>query len=268
MEYWKLNDLKNIIVEFEDSFGTEIEKYKADVDYNNILIFSYARSIIIAKEILCLLNNGFPDGALTLARRLYEQMIILYYLENHKSDSNFQKVVERYFDDQNFRAYDSQVEWCDLYKNDSGKKIVKQKRYDIANKYLTKKNVDCQIKYMRTHNYWWTGDETMTFNKLSKCFDDPFAKILYRRACVSTHASAMGDFALLGRMNVDGNNIYTGATFYEFSAPLLLTTYSFYHSSKFVFCNFGIKKSIEKLEILMNYYMKCFFEDLRSRNNG
>lgn len=54
--------------------------------------------------------------------------------------------------------------------------------------------------------------DSKIFNSIQKEYDELFDQILYRRACVSPYAGAMGNFAMLGRNNPDCEFIYTGRT--------------------------------------------------------
>ena len=103
-----------------------------------------------------------------------------------------------------------------------------------------------------------------TFNKLQKRYCDPYGRILYSRACISTHAGAMGDYALLGRFNPNGEKIYTGTTDSGFSLPLILATMSFYNITNMVFGNLEIDflKEHKKIEELLNYYQNTLFVTL------
>ena len=51
------------------------------------------------REIIHLSAFGYPDGALSLARNIYEHVIILAFFENHKSDNDFGNYVDDYYVD-------------------------------------------------------------------------------------------------------------------------------------------------------------------------
>jgi len=57
--------------------------------------------------------------------------------------------------------------------------------------------------------------------------DYELLKILYKRVCISTHASTIDDFALLGRDNLDGNKIFTSPMLEGFECPIVLSVESF-----------------------------------------
>lgn len=60
--------------------------------------------MINIKEILCLLCYGYPDGALSRARNVYEQMVNLKFIAMYQEIGEHQDIVERYFAD-----YDVQI---------------------------------------------------------------------------------------------------------------------------------------------------------------
>ncbi len=56
------------------------------------------------------LYPGYPDGALSLSRNLYEQFIVLAFFEHEKSNANFGQYVEQYFLDYDIRNYKSHID--------------------------------------------------------------------------------------------------------------------------------------------------------------
>lgn len=255
---WKIDILQSDVEMLEEAYGKHITIPKPKTDYEEIQIRAYAHSIIVMKEIICLLKEGFPDGALARARRLYEQMVIFYFFEKHKSDDDFDKLIERYCDSQDVKSYYNLIAFYDFYNDDVNKKKAEKNYSDMKRKYssyLTKKGYFGE--------YWWIGDSNyQSFEKLQRTYAEPFAKIMYSRACISSHAGAMGDYALLGRLNPDGNKIYTGPTYNGFSLPLLLAVMSYYNTTKVVFHNLEIElpEAHKDLYNLLGYYQKTFYE--------
>lgn len=105
-EHWKIPLLESYIEKIEEAFGNALSEIPIERDFINVLIRAYPQCILVLREVLCLLKNGYPDGALARARRIFESMIIAQYLNMHKEDSDFPNVIDRYFDDQTIRAYD------------------------------------------------------------------------------------------------------------------------------------------------------------------
>lgn len=258
MEYWEIPLLESYIVKLEDAFEKELSKHQIARDYINVLIRSYAHCMLVMKEIVCLVKNGYPDGALARARRIYEDMMIAQYLNSHKADADFPRVIERYFDDQNIRAYDGLRKYYRSMKQEDKEKEYNKKLNKIIKKYCASKNFNKKKEEILTCNYWWATNSAMSFSTLSKCLDDEFAKLLYLRACYSIHAGAMGDVALLGRPYENGTKLYSGATYNGFSTPLQLSVSSICNLSEIVFENFGVPSPIPYRDFisLLQVYFK------------
>ena len=92
---WRLDDFMKIIDIFEEDFADKVHhKVSVGQNYKNILLHIVGKSMVTTKEILTLCAHGYPDGALSLGRNLYEQMIITSFFEIHKKDNDFQKYVD------------------------------------------------------------------------------------------------------------------------------------------------------------------------------
>ena len=78
IEKWKLNELVSVVDDLESTICDEVNKsnLKFFHDYKSLLFFMAGKSVITMKEILCLVQCGYPEGALSIARNLYEQFII------------------------------------------------------------------------------------------------------------------------------------------------------------------------------------------------
>lgn len=257
--YWKIDDLERIISVLEVAFGESLSKQKTGKDYTNIQIRAYAHAIIVMKEILCLIKSGFPDGALALARRLYEQIVILSFFENRKKNSDFNDLVQRYYASHTILAYTDQKLAADYFNNKNRSKKLRSKINKEKRKYSHWIPNNTYVP-----DYWWTGEQTIdSFGAMQKEYSDGFGKILYKRACISTHVSAMGNYALLGRSELD-SKIYTGSTFNGHYIPLILSVSSFGDISTIVFKNLNIQLPNEHGELmeLMHHYFTIWSNEL------
>ena len=105
---WRLDDFMKIIDIFEEDFADKVHhKVSVGQNYETILLHIVGKSMVTTKEILTLCAHGYPDGALSLGRNLYEQMIITSFFEIHKKDNDFQKYVDDFF-----LSYDTQRNKC------------------------------------------------------------------------------------------------------------------------------------------------------------
>ena len=95
---WKLDEFVKVIDEFEEELSDKVHhKMCVKNDYNTILLHIAGKSLITTREILTLCSFGYTDGALSLGRNLYEQMIIVGFFEIHKKDKNFQDYIADFF---------------------------------------------------------------------------------------------------------------------------------------------------------------------------
>ena len=83
---WRLDELEKIIDSMENEIEATItqQQIQTDHDYTNIILRTAGKSIVSMREIIHLSAFGYPDGALSLARNIYEHVIILAFFENHK----------------------------------------------------------------------------------------------------------------------------------------------------------------------------------------
>lgn len=185
-------------------------------------------------------------------------MIIAKYLNTHKSDDDFNKVIERYFDDQDIRAYYGRMKLFRSTNHSDDAKACNTAMNKIIKKYKGSKDFDTKKKEILSNNYWWVKNSKTSFSKLSECLDDDYAKILYLRACYSTHAGALGDVALLGRPLADGLHLYTGKTYNGAAMSMQLAVSSFYNISDVMFENLEIVNPVSSEEFfaLLHTYFK------------
>lgn len=269
LEYWKIPQLETYIEKLEEAFGNGISEVIIERNFINVLIRSYPHCILVLKEIICLIKNGYPDGALARARRIYENMIIATYLNTHKVDSDFDKVIERYFDDQCIRVYDGRKKYFRSVnqpnKADNYNKAINK----IVKKHTTPKGFNNKKKEILSNNYWWAKNSTMSFSQLSKCFEDDHAKFLYLRACYSIHAGALGDVALLGRPISNELCLYSGGTYNGSATAMLLAVSSFCNLTEIVFENLEISSPVSNEEFiaLLQTYLENNGDELKVQKN-
>ncbi len=95
---WRLDTFTEVIDTFEKDFANAVHhKVYVEQKYETILLHIVGKSLVTTREILTLCAHGYADGALSLGRNLYEQMMIVSFFELHKNDTDFQKYVEDFF---------------------------------------------------------------------------------------------------------------------------------------------------------------------------
>lgn len=265
---WRLDELTKTIDEFENNLADYVNNnhIKTADDYSNILLFSAGKSILTFREIITLCLNGYSDGALSLTRNLYEQFITLLFLEIKENDSDFKSIVENYFLD-----YDI----CKL------KALKYEAEYCFGNEELRDK-IENQIKQIRqiankkcSQDYWWAGKSSFkemvdtVMNSLEKYRTDAKMTIarlhlLYKRACVSIHASSIGNSLRLG---IDNSlpNIDTSENLNGQSIPLYFATTTFRYISCRICDKFKIAyNEHDTLITLEKYYYDKYFDNLNN----
>lgn len=224
IQHWKLDDWMKRIEKVEDIFAPIIESKKTGYDIDNVLIYNYAKIVLCLREILTLLKHGFPDGALSIARTVYEYDILTEFIYSKYKENGASKLLECYFVDHNVKAYKCLKE---LHEEISKiPKTSKEFKNMVSNLEMELQKLKAQYGRLNGQ-YWWAksefNDKLPTFSMIDNLVNDDFLlRIIYKRACISVHASAIGSSALLGRSNEDGNMIYTTQTNEGFEAALLL----------------------------------------------
>ena len=245
---WSLKFYEDTINKCEDIIAEEAGKWKTADDINYYFLSTYAKAILTTRESLCLLENGYPDGALSRAREVYEQMVIAFYINNNYSD----ELIERYYADYELKVY----KYRKLsYENIKEVHIICKEDYQNLENECSQKinNLKRQYGKMRG-DYWWVLDRNINnFNDIQDNVGADLLIILYKRACISTHAGALSDIALLGRDNKEGSLLRTDQTWEGFETPIILLMGSFDVLTNTVFEHF-------KLELPDGYNIKEKYE--------
>lgn len=228
-EQWRLYDLDALISIAEDDIADAITKKQIQTckDYTNIVLRTAGKAVVTMREILQLSAHGYPDGALALARNIYENMIVVAFFENKKHNSNrFVKYIEDYYADydiQRIRALLYESKYCTQNVEET------QKLTDELEK--TKKRVN----HRGNGDYWWAGCKSFSalVDTAIESVDDRsgqhFLHMLhftYKRACVAIHASCIGNTLRLGT-EPDFAGIDTTPTQKGHALPLWFSTTSF-----------------------------------------
>lgn len=259
---WDLDVWMDRIEIIENQIMSIAKGKKVANDIENVFIRNYAKLSLCLREVLTLLDNGYPDGALTIARTVYEITIITEFLySNYKKGKNTE-LLERYFEDQNVKAYRNLKK---LYEDISKIPNVPPEWKTKVDE-LSIKQKEIQSKYGNTKGeYWWANEalkvRNTTFAMIDNFVNDDFLlRMLYKRACISIHASSMNSFALLGRENEEGNIIYTTQTDKGFESPLLLGMFSHDRFADVICDYLGLIKN----EVLndMNDTYKIYIKDV------
>ena len=221
---WKLNDFMNVINGFETELADKTHNnFYIGNDYKTILLHIVGKSILITREVLTLCAHGYSDGALSLARNLYEQMIIINFFEIHKNDNSFEEYINDYI-----LSYEVQR---NKYLKDSAKYLdeIDNSEYDNALAELKKR-----AKHKISGEYWWSGYSCFSDlvkvvmngeknNQVHKFLGIQYAR--YKRACISIHASCIGNSNRLSN-DTGWGVVDVSPDLYRQAAPLMFAVVS------------------------------------------
>lgn len=252
---WKLNELIGIVDSFEDKLAQIVTEQHITVaeDYKNILLRYAAKSIVSVQEICILCTHGYPDGALGIARSLYEHFIYIAFFISKRNDPNFVSYVKDYF-------LDSEIQICKLadaqrtHMNEAEKKSITDRRNNARN--AASRHISSP--------YWWTGF-TRFENVVEYIRQQPISNgaenltirlhALYKLACSVLHSNSFGNQIRLGVDNefagIDTRPLTDG---HEFSLELTTTTLIFIIGAICTEFNMDHKLYTDPLNDLVVYY--------------
>lgn len=245
---WNFKEINEIIDTAEKRFNEIVAPIK-DNSYLCLLNESFAKSVLYMREILVLLYNGFPDGAMTLGKDIYETMIILSFFEKNKEDEN---LLDRYFDNLNIKLIGDSVQLLNFLNSGADDETVKAGINDMLSQ--KKRNYKAfKDKHNETvgdkgfKSYWWIGDilpePSHSFNGLHK--DSEWYNTIFRH--IYNIASHQGHSSLVSADNESPVAMQTLPTTEGFNLPVCFTLTAFCNIFRIVFFNYDIEyKDLDK----------------------
>lgn len=237
---WHFQEIQEIIKTAEDHFFDVVEPSR-EQDYNYILNEQFTSAVLYAKEILTLLYSGFPDGAMSLAKNLYENMILLCFFEKHKEDD---ELILRYFDDRKIKALSDSIS---LYRfletgtnNPEIRSGISQMNQERKKSYLQYKKKYAELLKDHTFRpYWWIGDSagSLSFGAIHKqsIWYDSIFRYIYETASGQIHT---GNFS-----KEEENNRKTEPQIEGYQIPVCFFLTAFENICHIVFSNYEIEHS-------------------------
>ncbi len=195
---------------------------------------SYSKAIITTKEILTLLYHGYPEGAMALSRILYESMVVMRFLYEHREDK---ELLQRYIDDYTVKVSRDRIKYCNYLleysqsedeKNEAQRlKIEARKEHNkLKEKYSQFLSYNKQGNYL--HDYWWVGNVTQSrsFGAIQNEVTLENLKILYVLSCYRAHSGVVGNNVRFGTM-FDETSLSTKGSLDGFQIPLCFSLVCF-----------------------------------------
>lgn len=207
-----LSDLYLVLVNIETNVIESIKTRELlckedDVD---LLVPSLTSSLSLLRQIIHLCEIGFPDGAIMLARNIYEQMIICAFIEEHEDATERKALLEKYFQDAELTRL--------KYLNEQAKRFNVKADIEETDRLIK----EHQEKYGSSFKqYWWSGKNS--FKELADEItnrEDSHRGLFnnmhmeYKMACIAMHPSAFGNRMNIGS-NVEGVDMRARVTGHE-----------------------------------------------------
>ena len=196
---FRINELEECIDLIEDEISNKINQgnYKTEESYMNLVLNCTGKSLLTLRELILLCKNGFPDGALGLARNLFEQFVIVCIFESQCEGSARDRMVEKSYADYDVQRYKN-LKTMFKYTGQSGK------MQDCENELTKLRN---QFSISKFKDYWWSSHNS--FSKMCEYIidhTDEQCKMLvislylsYKRACCALHANSFGNTNRMGK---------------------------------------------------------------------
>lgn len=252
---WHLDELSSAIDQYESILGDYVNSAGLEVSevYPEIILRTVCRSIRTLRGILAVSACGLPDEAMALARELYEHFVVLYYLDIHKNDENFQDMISDYFLDYLLQWYKSRKYQLEALGDSS---VLDEINSEFS-------NIKSHAHRKLTGSFWWSGFSTLNtlvsenIKRSSKQYHKFLYELhlLYKRACLSIHHSCSGNMIQLG-VSSDFYGIDNRPTSDGLSTPLYFATASFIYVAGTCGAAYGldVSSSIDKLNELAIFY--------------
>ncbi len=246
------------MTEYINALGEAIDFCREKVSSSSIIqnrtfeyaiILLYSRLLLTMCEIYTLLLNGYPEGAMSLWRNTYENIVITNYLFKNKCDKD---LIERFFDSVDVSAWIEDRKTLEWYsKNCPDNSEIQQKLNYAENelrKYAVKYPEYCDVSKLRFSDYWWVK-KGCTFAKLSDETDFP-KNYMYNIASSKLHASL---FSSVFYIDNSEEGILIGETEKGLEIPLHYSALNLAVSTMMIndiFPDLGLSKVIDKLKKL------------------
>lgn len=185
----------------------------------------HGRTIQIAEEIEVLLENGYPNGALSRWRSLYELQILLEYFALKQDD----ELYKMYHDHGIYTAYK-----LEKSRREKGHKTYTTKAFNELEGLVEKMKAVYDMSMFKK-DYGWAyknipqnmpNKKELKFSDIEKLVDpEENLRIFYKNSCATIHLSSLGTFDNLSVID-KANVTPCGCSNYGLSNPGQLTAIS------------------------------------------
>ncbi len=247
---WKLAFEKlEFLIEISTDLGQQNHrdlKKKADQeeDYKFAALSNLTpRALLVAREVLCLLEGGFPDGALARWRSLHELAVTAVFIGAHD-----QQVASDYYASSKFEAFRSAKQY-NQYADRAGLEPFSSAQMQA----MEQEKVAAEHRIGRTlrRDYDWASTAfepsktRISFYDLEKRVELDHWRPRFRWASQHTHAGYRTFQAMLATSEAESPVILTGPSNSGFVDPLHMTAISLTHViSQFLFLHSNLDRIV------------------------
>lgn len=266
-ERWRYDDAVRVVGQYEQ-LAIENEVMKSHDSFIHIISAAYFKAIMTTKEILTLLYNGYPEGAMALSRILYESMIVMRFLYMHKDDD---ALLQRYIDDYAVKVSRDKVKYFNYLLEYSQSEEEKQEAQRLKVQ-ARKEHNKLKEKYSEflsytkrgsyLQDYWWIGNimQSRNFGAIQNEVTLENLKILYILSCYRAHSGIVGSNMRFGAM-FDERDMISSGSLDGFQIPLCFSLVCFGILSETMFSAANIKcdELIAEIEEIIAPFENCLY---------
>jgi hypothetical protein len=184
----------------------------------------HGRACLVTGEIIILLKNGYPDGAVARWRTLYELSVTANFLKKHGNPTFIKYLEHQYIE------YDFSAKTYQKYAKDLHQEPLTESELARNNKY--KQSLIEKYGANFIQQYGWASDTLneqkgrISFKRIAENSD--FAKLYpyYQMASIAVHSNARGFAVVLGQPQNQEKVILVGPSDAGFADPGSLTAIS------------------------------------------
>jgi hypothetical protein len=218
------------------------------------LVFIHGRSCLISEEILCLLLNGFPDGALSRWRSLHELAVYASLIMKYKH-----QIAERFLNYQEVETLKELV--CHReYAQQLGEKIISEEEFSSQKAVVDKLSDKYGKSYLRKNGWAKNIIKDTAFSSLESDVNLDFYRPYYKMACAILHAGHRDEYAPFGTSECQETIILVGRSNSNINEPIRFAISSLMIiTSQLVCAKPDIDMAVE-LNVLSKF-KKLFFQE-------
>lgn len=219
-----LSLLQGLIVISDESslwYAERVDEYMQDDTAEDLLLRIHAKAVQVAKEILTLLRNGYPDGAQARWRTLHELSVIGLFISEQGDET-----AERYINHEAIGQYKAAIQHNEYFTRLGMQPIPEDEMKFLKEGYLKLiEKYGASYKY----EYGWAANainsKKPTFREIESSIDLDHHRPYYNTASANIHGNSSGIFQSLA-LSPEEDMALSGPSNIGLAQPALSTVIS------------------------------------------